>query len=229
MEVSFYHKVEARSVAANHPSLWNLGRRFESSRAYHLIFFSDLWLMNMPVRIFVAGDLHIPSRATMIHPKFIDILKSEKWDYVVLTGDLTIPEVLDYYVQFVKEPENLIVCRGNMDQIYLPEKPIFEVNNIKIGVFHGSGIYPRSDIPQLKQVADEMNVKILLTGHSHLRLIHEDSEHLILNPGTSSGASGGSSWTVDTGILILTISSEDMIEIESYYLSNKGKLKYQKE
>jgi putative phosphoesterase len=183
----------------------------------------------MSVRIFVAGDLHIPSRATMIHPKFLDILKSEKWDYIVITGDLTIPEVLDYYVQFVKDPKNLVVCRGNMDQIYLPEKPIFEVNNIKIGVFHGSGIYPRGDIPQLKQVADEMKVKVLLTGHSHLRLVHEDREHILLNPGTSSGASGGSSWTVDTGIIILTITSEKRIEIDSYFLSGKGKLKQKKE
>jgi len=185
--------------------------------------------MNMPVRIFVAGDLHIPSRATMIHPKFLDILKSEKWDYIVLTGDLTIPEVLDYYVQFVKDPENLIVCRGNMDQLHLPEKPVFEVKNIKIGVFHGTGIYPRGDVVQLKQVAQDMNVKILLTGHSHLRLIFKEEERLILNPGTSSGASGGSSWTVDTGIIILTIFSEDRIEIDSYYLSNKGKLKHKKE
>ncbi len=183
----------------------------------------------MPVRIFVAGDLHIPSRATMIHPKFLETLKSEKWDYIVLTGDLTIPKVLDYYTQFVKDPQNLIICRGNMDQIYLPEKPVFKVNNLKLGAFHGSGIYPRGDIPQLKKVAEEMNVRILFTGHSHIRLIYRDKDHIILNPGTSSGASGGSSWTIDTGIIILTISSEDKIAIESYYLSNKGKLKYKKE
>jgi len=74
--------------------------------------------MNMPVRIFVAGDLHIPSRATMIHPKFQDILKSEKWDYIVITGDITIPEVLNRYIQHVKDSKNLVVCRGNMDQMF---------------------------------------------------------------------------------------------------------------
>ena len=182
----------------------------------------------MPVRIFVAGDLHIPSRGTMLHPKFLDILKSEKWDYIVLTGDLTIQKVLDYYIQHVRDPKNLVVCRGNMDQIYLPEKPVFIVNNIRFGVFHGTGIYPRGDVAQLKEVAAEMNVRVLITGHSHLRLISEDKEHLILNPGTSSGASGGSSWTVDTGIIVLTILSDRQIEIDSYFITNKGKLVHQK-
>ena len=185
--------------------------------------------MNMPVRIFVAGDLHIPSRATMLHPKFHDILKSEKWDYIVITGDLTIPEVLDRYIQHVKDPKNLVVCRGNMDQIYLPEKPVFEINKIKLGAFHGTGIYPRGDVVQLKQVAKEMNVDILFTGHSHLMLIHSDEEHLILNPGTSSGASGGSSWAVDIGIIVLTIFPEMKISIDSYFLSKRGKLVHKNE
>ncbi len=183
----------------------------------------------MSVRIFVAGDLHIPSRGAMLHPKFLDFLKSETWDYIVLTGDITIPEVLNRYLQFVKDPKNLVVCRGNMDQMFLPEKPVFEVNNIKLGAFHGSGIYPRGDVAQLKQVAEEMNVDILFTGHSHLMLIHCDEEHLILNPGTSSGASGGSSWTVDTGIIILTFFTEGKISIDSYKLSDRGKIIHKKE
>jgi hypothetical protein len=183
----------------------------------------------MPVRILVVGDLHIPSRATMLHPKFQAIMKSEKWDYIVLTGDLTIPEVLNRYIQHVKNPKNLVVCRGNMDQMFLPEKPIFEVNKIRLGVFHGSGIYPRGDVAQLKQVAKEMNVDILLTGHSHLMLIYGDKDHVILNPGTSSGASGGSSWSVDIGIIVLTIFQEMKISIDSYYLSDSGKLVHKNE
>ncbi|NHJ33192.1 MAG: YfcE family phosphodiesterase, partial [Asgard group archaeon] len=101
------------------------------------------------------------------------------------------------------------------------EKPVFEIYNIKFGVFHGTGIYPRGDAAQLKQVAEEMNVDVLLTGHSHLKLVHNDKEHLILNPGTSSGASGGSSWTVDTGLIILTILPERKISIDSYIVSRR--------
>ena len=134
------------------------------------------------------------------------------------------PNLLDY-----KDSKNLVVCRGNMDQMFLPEKPVFEVNNIRLGVFHGTGIYPRGDVAQLKQVAAAMNVDVLLTGHSHLKLIHSDKEHLILNPGTSSGASGGSSWAVDIGIFVLTIFLEMKISIDSYFLSKRGKLVHKNE
>ncbi len=183
----------------------------------------------MSVRIFVAGDLHIPSRAAMIHPKFKEILQKEIWDYIVLTGDLTIPEVLDRYIQHVKDPKHLVVCRGNMDQIPLPERPVFKINNIKLGIFHGTGIYPRGDIAQLKQVAEEMNVDILFTGHSHLMMQFMDDKHIILNPGTSSGASGGSSWTVDTGILVLTFSPDGKICLDSYQLSERGRIIHKRE
>jgi len=182
----------------------------------------------MSVRIFVAGDLHIPSRAAMIHPKFKEILQKETWDYIVLTGDLTIPEVLDRYILHVKDPKHLIVCRGNMDQILLPDKPVFKIKGVKLGAFHGTGIYPRGDVTQLKQVADEMDVDILFTGHSHLILLYIDEEHIILNPGTSSGASGGSSWTVDTGIMVLSIDTERKITIETYQLVKKGRINHTK-
>ncbi|MGC9780541.1 MAG: YfcE family phosphodiesterase [Candidatus Heimdallarchaeota archaeon] len=182
-------------------------------------------MTNKTIAIFIAGDLHIPSRASMFHPKFDEILRSKKWDYIVLTGDLTQPNVLHYFKEHVIKPENLIVCRGNMDLIPLPVYPTFDVSGIRFGVFHGTGIHPRGDIKQLKEVAKEKNVRILFTGHSHLILFHIDNEHILLNPGTSTGASGGSSWTVNTGVMILSIYNRNEIEITYHYINNFGRLK----
>lgn len=182
-------------------------------------------MSNETITIFVAGDLHIPSRATMLHPKFAEILYNKKWDYIVLTGDLTQISVLEYFEGHVKNPDNLIACRGNMDMIPLPVYPIFDVSGIRFGVFHGTGIHPRGDTRQLKEIAREKNVKILFSGHSHLTQFHIDNEHILLNPGTSTGASGGSSWTVNTGILILEIYNSKDIIIEHYSINKFGKLK----
>ncbi|NHK32831.1 MAG: YfcE family phosphodiesterase [Asgard group archaeon] len=179
----------------------------------------------MSFKIFVAGDLHIPSRATMLHPKFQTMLENEKWDYIVLTGDYTTQKVLSSFKQYLKNPDNLIACRGNMDVFPLPERPIFEIAGIKFGVFHGTGIYPRGDIKQLKQIANEMDVKILFTGHSHKVAFYFDEEHVILNPGTSSGASGGSSWTVDTGVFSIQVLSSNEISVELFELTNKDKIR----
>ncbi len=179
----------------------------------------------MSTKIFVAGDFHIPSRATMLHPEFQLILEKEKWDYIVLTGDFTIPEVIDSFKLHVKKIQHLIACQGNMDSFPLPEKPIFELYGIKIGVFHGTGIHPRGDINQLKQIAYDMNVKILFTGHSHKIIFYFDDEHIILNPGTSTGASGGTSWSVDIGVFSIEILPSKEITIELFEITARNKIR----
>ncbi|MHA1125544.1 MAG: YfcE family phosphodiesterase [Candidatus Heimdallarchaeota archaeon] len=182
----------------------------------------------MSVKIFVAGDLHIPSRSTMLHPKFQSIIESEKWDYIVLTGDLTIPEVLTWFKKYLSPSGKLVACRGNMDKVLLPLKPKFEVNGLLFGAFHGTDISPRGDINQLKQVADAMNVQVLFTGHSHQSFVHSDDEHLILNPGTGTGASGGTSWSVDTAVMKLEYLSETReICLNLYRITDNGKLTVQ--
>lgn len=179
----------------------------------------------MSVKIFVTGDLHIPSRSTMLHPKFQSIIEREKWDYIVLTGDLTIAEVLIWFKTYLSPTGKLVACRGNMDKINLPLKPRFKIKDLSFGAFHGTDISPRGDIKQLKQVANEMKVQVLFTGHSHQSFIYSDEEHLIINPGTGTGASGGTSWSVDTAVMKMCYNPETKeIDLNWYRINEKGKL-----
>lgn len=179
----------------------------------------------MTVKIFVAGDLHIPSRSTMLHPNFQSIIESDKWDYIVLTGDLTIFDVIKWFKKYLAKNGKVVACRGNMDQFNLPLKPRFEINGVTFGVFHGTDISPRGDITQLKQVADDMNVRVLFTGHSHQSIIHHDKKHLIINPGTGTGASGGSSWSVDTACVSIEYCSDSKeVSLIWYRITDNGKL-----
>jgi putative phosphoesterase len=184
----------------------------------------------MTVNVFIAGDLHIPSRATQLHPKLRPILEGQQWNYICLTGDLTSKDILPYFQSFVKDSENVIVCRGNMDhEIDLPVTETFRINDIPIGLYHGTAVSPRGDISQLKVIADKLQVRVLLTGHSHQAFIHTDHDHIILNPGTATGASGGSSWTVDTGCIVLKIDTETKELDITLNIIERGKLRKQKE
>ncbi len=181
------------------------------------------------VKIFIAGDLHIPSRAAMLHPDFESVLLQQEWDYIVLTGDLTTPSVLHRFEKLARSPKKLIVARGNMDQMTLPLKPTFEIGSLRLGAFHGTDVNPRGDILQLKNVAKEMGVRILFTGHSHKTSIHFDDEHIILNPGTSTGASGGTSWSVDTALITMEISLDKYVILINWLKINKnGKLEIER-
>jgi putative phosphoesterase len=75
---------------------------------------------------------------------------------------------------------------GNMDRYYglkLPERMILEVDDVRIGLNHGE-VYPRGDTQQLHYIGLEMEVKFLVTGHTHWSFIHELPDMLLLNPGS---------------------------------------------
>ncbi|MHA1213272.1 MAG: metallophosphoesterase family protein [Candidatus Heimdallarchaeota archaeon] len=106
----------------------------------------------------------------------------------------------------------------------MPNKPTFEVQGIRFGVYHGTDIHPRADIRQLKTIADDLQVKVLFNGHSHKTLVYNDDTHILLNPGTSTGASGGSSWTVDTGIITVALTQDELM-IDLFVITEKRKMR----
>ena len=54
---------------------------------------------------------------------------------------------------------------------------------MKIGIIHGE-VYPRADSDQLLYLAKELNVDILVSGHSHQPKIEQKEGILLLNPGS---------------------------------------------
>ena len=76
--------------------------------------------------------------------------------------------------------------QGNMDYYYdlnLPKNDIINVESIKIGLNHGE-VYPRGDTQQLKYIAQELGVDVLITGHTHWAFMKELNDIVLLNPGS---------------------------------------------
>ncbi len=143
------------------------------------------------VKVLVAGDFHIPYRASEIPEELIDFLNRSEIDLVVITGDL----VRDYVLEpFRKWP--IKVVRGNMDEgkaAKYPEKIILELPNIsyKTLIFHGTGIYPRGDPNKLRKIALKNKCKVILTGHTHTPEAKVIKDVVIINPGSGTGVYGG--------------------------------------
>lgn len=128
----------------------------------------------------LISDTHIPDRAKEIPQKVFDTFNNV--DLILHAGDLTSLKVIE-------ELENIapvIAIQGNMDRakgINLPVAKIIEVEGLKIGIAHGE-VYPRADTQQLVYLAKELNVNILITGHSHQPKIEKTDGVLLLNPGS---------------------------------------------
>ena len=128
----------------------------------------------------LISDTHIPDRARIIPQNVIDAFSDV--DLILHAGDLTSLEVIE-------ELENIapvMAVQGNMDRangINLPKAKTSEAEGVKIGLIHGE-VYPRADTQQLVYLAKELNVDILVSGHSHQPKIEQTDGVLLINPGS---------------------------------------------
>ena len=128
----------------------------------------------------LISDTHIPDRGKELPQNVFDAFKNV--DLILHAGDLTSLSIIEK----LEEIAPVMAVQGNMDRangIKLPKAKIVECEDLKIGIVHGE-VYPRGDTQQLVYLAREMNVDILVSGHSHQPKIEKEDGILLLNPGS---------------------------------------------
>lgn len=160
--------------------------------------------------IAVISDSHIPSRADKISEAFWD--KIEEADITVHAGDYDRQETFNAVEEYSKE---FYGVKGNCDffeEEEMKDSLTFEAEGLKIGVYHGTGITPRAHKPTLEKIAEEdLECDILVHGHSHQEEIYF-GERLLLNPGSCTGAGGGTANPDNPTMIIMEV--EDGIEVK---------------
>ena len=128
----------------------------------------------------LISDTHIPDRARIIPQNVIDAFSDV--DLILHAGDLTSLDV----VEELEKIAPVMAVQGNMDRvngINLPKAKTLEVEGVKIGIVHGE-VYPRADTQQLVYLAKQLDVDILVSGHSHQPKIEKTDGVLLINPGS---------------------------------------------
>ena len=128
----------------------------------------------------LISDTHIPDRARQIPQKVFEAFSDV--ELILHAGDLTSPRVIDV----LEDIAPVMAVQGNMDRangINLPKAKVIDAEDLRIGLVHGE-IYPRADTQQLLYLAKELNVDILVSGHSHQPKIEQLEGILLLNPGS---------------------------------------------
>ncbi len=168
------------------------------------------------MKLLVAGDMHIPHRASEIPRGFREVFEEISPDIIILTGDYTEKRV---YEEFSKRGKTYAV-RGNMDRFRdLPLEASLEVEGIRIGVIHGHQIFPRGDRNKLLRYAESKDLKILFHGHTHLFDVYEASGRLLINPGTLTAARGGIALEPEHSFAEISIGEK--IEVKKRLLEDK--------
>lgn len=173
-------------------------------------------------QLFILSDTHIPKRSPKIPKEFTELIKDS--DITVHAGDFETKEI---YKQIKELSNNFYGVKGNCDRFELPQSQKFKVKENKIGLYHGSGINPRGHKPTLQKIAvRDLDVDILIHGHTHNQETVKFEDKIFLNPGSATGVGGGSSRAGNPKAMIAQF-SKAILEVKS--LEKKDNLVITKE
>lgn len=144
-----------------------------------LLYINSLIVVNKML-IGLISDTHIPDRANKLPEKVIDTFKGV--DLILHSGDITDLTV----IKKLEKISPTIAVKGNMDRyndLELPISKIIKIENVKIGLIHGE-VYPKGDLQQLFYLARQLDVNILVSGHTHIASIDSIEDVLLVNPGS---------------------------------------------
>jgi putative phosphoesterase len=130
------------------------------------------------MKLILISDTHLNNDSI---PAYLsDIF--DQYDIIVHAGDF---DSLSFY-KAMEATGKLKAVHGNSDETavkeLLPEKLVFEVEGVKIGVIHEAAL-SIVDYTATRYMALEMGVDILVFGHIH-RPVIEKSDVLIICPGS---------------------------------------------
>ena len=74
------------------------------------------------------------------------------------------------------------------DSASYPEHKIVQIGQFKIGLMHGHQIIPWGDPHALAMMQRQLDVDILITGHTHRNEVCEYEGKWFINPGSITGA-----------------------------------------
>ena len=120
------------------------------------------------VLVLVIGDLHIPHRIHDLPAKFKKLLVPGKIQQILCTGNVCDKETYEYLRTI--SPDVHIV-KGDYDESTFPLSITVAHNPIKIGVIHGHQSIPTGDLDSLSSLARQMDVDVLVSGHTHVYVV----------------------------------------------------------
>jgi vacuolar protein sorting-associated protein 29 len=105
---------------------------------------------------------------------------------VLCTGNLVTKEQFD---ELKGLAPNVHVVRGGFDDdSSFPEYKVIQIGQFKIGLIHGHQIVPWGDAHSLAVVQRQLDVDILISGHTHRNEVNEYEGKWFINPGSITGA-----------------------------------------
>jgi len=107
------------------------------------------------------------------------------------------------------------IVKGDMDvstQLQeLPEHKVLQIGEFNIGLIHGHQVVPWGDPESLAVVVRQLDVDILITGHTHKNEVYEYEHKYIINPGSVTGSYSGVSGDCIPSFVLMAIKGSKVV------------------
>ncbi|XP_077164609.1 vacuolar protein sorting-associated protein 29-like isoform X1 [Paroedura picta] len=159
--------------------------------------------------VLVIGDLHIPHRCAGLPAKFKKLLVPGKIQHILCTGNLCTKESYDYLKTLAGDVH---VVRGDLDEgLNYPEQKIVTVGHFRIGLIHGHQVIPWGDMASLAILQRQLNVDILISGHTHKFEALEHENKFFINPGSATGAYNALERNITPSFVLMDIQASTVV------------------
>ncbi|KAJ8866548.1 hypothetical protein PR048_032407 [Dryococelus australis] len=155
--------------------------------------------------VLVLGDLHIPYRSSSLAAKFKKLLVPGRIQHILCTGNLCTKESYDYLKTLASDVH---VVSGDFDEnLKHPEQKVVTVGQFRIGLSHGHQVVPWGDPESLALIQRQLDVDILISGHTHKFEAYEHENKFYINPGSATGAYSALDTSTIPSFVLLDIQS----------------------
>ncbi|UYV79526.1 VPS29 [Cordylochernes scorpioides] len=118
--------------------------------------------------------------------KFKKLLVPGRIQHILCTGNLCTRDTLDYLRTLASDVH---VVRGDFDDnLNYPEQKVVTIGQFRVGLCHGHQVVPWGDGDSLALLGRQLDVDILISGHTHCFKAFEHEGRFYLNPGSATGA-----------------------------------------
>uniref|UniRef100_A0A669PE27 Vacuolar protein sorting-associated protein 29 n=1 Tax=Phasianus colchicus TaxID=9054 RepID=A0A669PE27_PHACC len=156
----------------------------------------------------ILGDLHIPHRCSGLPAKFKSLLVPGKIQHILCTGNLCTKETYDYLRTLAGD---IHVVKGDSESLNYPEQKVVTVGQFRIGLIHGHQVIPWGDVASLALLRRQLDVDILISGHTHRFEAFEHENKFYINPGSATGAYTALETNVIPSFVLMDIQSSTVV------------------
>ncbi|KAL9272660.1 Vacuolar protein sorting-associated protein 29-like protein [Drosera capensis] len=101
---------------------------------------------------------------------------------------------------------DLHIARGEYDEeSQYPETKTLTIGQFKLGLCHGHQVIPWGDLDSLAMLQRQLEVDILVTGHTHQFTAYKHEGGVVINPGSATGAYSSITYDVNPSFVLMDI------------------------